>query len=55
VISPVLGGWLYDTAGHMTPFWICFTAAVLMGVFAWRSRRLKAGEGGGAPPAPGEF
>jgi MFS family permease len=55
VVSPLLGGWLYDVAGHMTPFWICCAAATVMGVFAWRSRRLKAGEGFNAPPSQGEY
>jgi MFS family permease len=52
VVSPVLGGWLYDAAGAMTPYWLCFAAAGAMGVFAWRSRRLRAGEGGAGPAGP---
>lgn len=44
VLSPLLGGWLYDAAGHETPYWLCLGIVALMGVFAWRSRRLKARE-----------
>jgi MFS family permease len=44
IISPLLGGWLYDAAGHETPYWVCLAIVIVMGVFAWRSRRLKARE-----------
>lgn len=42
VISPLAGGWLYDVAGHETPFVLCLVLTALMGLFAWTSRRLRA-------------
>lgn len=44
VLSPLAGGWLYDAVGKTAPLWLCFGIVVAMGLFAWRSRRLRAGE-----------
>lgn len=44
VLSPLAGGWLYDAVGKTAPLWLCLAIVALMGVFAWRSRRLRAGE-----------
>ncbi len=50
VISPLAGGWLYDAAGHETPYVLCLALMALMGTFAWRSRRLRAQDVAPLPP-----
>lgn len=52
VISPIAGGYLYEAAGATAPLWLCFAISIAMGVFARRSRRLKAGEAPYAPSDP---
>jgi len=46
VVGPLLGGWLYDNSGHVTPFYVngvVLLAAAVLAVLLLRSPRLPAG------------
>jgi len=52
IVSPLLGGVVYDAVGHTAPYWLMMALLGSMTAFALASRRLR-NSAGAAPPGQG--
>jgi MFS family permease len=55
IFAPIFGGWLYSAVDHTAPLWLALCVSAAMGLFVFRSRRLRQQEAIiSSTPSPGQ-